>query len=116
MDVHGFQEENIVVLMDDGYHPEPTKDAILAAYKKVVAESQPGDSVFLHYSGHGSSVPDDNGDEADGMDEVLVPLDYQQSGMIRDDHLYDILVAKMPEGVHVVALVSTNYKYQYSKW
>lgn len=47
MDVHGFDEDNIVVLMDDGNHLDPTHDNILAAYKKVVAESKSGDAVFL---------------------------------------------------------------------
>ena len=70
MDVHGFQEENITVLMDDGRHTRPTRENILAAYKKVVAESQSGDVVFCHYSGHGGKLRDDNGDEKDGYDEV----------------------------------------------
>lgn len=51
MDVHGFEEENITVLMDDGEHIEPTYNNIIRAYKKVVAESESGDAVFLHYSG-----------------------------------------------------------------
>ncbi len=96
----------MTILMDDGQHPEPTKSAILAAYKKVVADSQPGDAIFLHYSGHGSKIEDDNNDEDDGYDEVLVPLDFQKEGMIRDDDLYDIFVKGLPQGVHVVSLVS----------
>ena len=51
MDVHGFQEENITVLMDDGAHTEPTRDNILAAYQKLVDAAEPGDAVFCHYSG-----------------------------------------------------------------
>ena len=37
--------------MDDGKHTQPTKQNILDAYRKVVAESRNGDAVFLHYSG-----------------------------------------------------------------
>ncbi|KAL3916473.1 MAG: hypothetical protein SGARI_007950 [Bacillariaceae sp.] len=99
MDVHGFQEENITVLMDDGQHTRPTRDNIMAAYKKIVAESQSGDVVFCHYSGHGGKLRDDNGDEKDGYDETLVPVDYKTSGQIRDDALYDCLVAPMKAGV-----------------
>ena len=51
MDVHGFEEDNIVLLMDDGNHTEPTRKNIINAYKKVVSESQEGDAIFLHYSG-----------------------------------------------------------------
>lgn len=103
MDVHGFEEENIVILMDDGEHTEPTAANIIDAYKTVVSQAEDGDAIFLHYSGefdrpfsenismieeglinsialcaqynagHGTKIRDDNGDEADGYDEALVP-------------------------------------------
>lgn len=64
-DVHGFEDENITILMDDGNHTMPTRENILAAYSKLVEESQPGDAVFCHYSGHGGKLKDDNGDEGE---------------------------------------------------
>jgi len=51
VDVHGFKDENITVLMDDGVNTSPTKENILNAYRTLVAESQPGDVAFCHYSG-----------------------------------------------------------------
>ena len=108
MKVHGFEESNITVLMDDGKHTPPTKDAILAAYKQVVSDSEPGDAIFLHYSGHGSKIADTSGDEEDGYDEVLVPLDFQEVGMIADDDLYNLFVKGLPQGVHVVSLVRST--------
>mmetsp|Transcript_4038 Transcript_4038/g.5802 ORF Transcript_4038/g.5802 Transcript_4038/m.5802 type:complete len:318 (-) Transcript_4038:207-1160(-) len=98
-DVHGFEDENITILMDDGNHTVPTRENILAAYSKIVEESQPGDAVFCHYSGHGGKLKDDNGDEADGYDETLVPVDYKTAGQIRDDLLYKNLVGGFKEGV-----------------
>ena len=47
----GFQEGNVVVLMDDGYHTRPTRMNILNAYRNVAAATQAGDAVFCHYSG-----------------------------------------------------------------
>ena len=108
-DYYGFQDEDITVLVDDGDHRPPTRANILAAYETVVRQSQAGDAIFLHYSGHGTKLPDDNGDEDDGYDEALVPLDFKQAGMIRDDLLYDIIVKGLPPGVHVVALVSLHW-------
>lgn len=105
MDVHGFEEDNIVVLMDDGDHTEPSAENIINAYKTVVSESEDGDAIFLHYSGHGTKLRDDNNDEADGYDEALVPRDFQSSGMIRDDDLYDMLIKALPDGVHMVSLM-----------
>jgi len=105
MDVHGFDEENIIILMDDGEHIEPSKDNIIKAYETVVAQSEENDAIFLHYSGHGTKLRDDDSDEADGYDEALVPRDFQSAGMIRDDDLYDILVKPLEDGVHMVSLM-----------
>ena len=66
MDVHGFEESNMTVLLDDGVHSDPTKDNILDAYRNIVKDSQPGDCVYCHYSGHGGKLKDDGNDEADG--------------------------------------------------
>ena len=64
------------------------------------------DAVFLHYSGHGTKLKDDeHGEEADGYDEALVPLDFQDVGMLRDDDLFDILIKPLPDGVHMVSLM-----------
>ena len=51
MNVWGFQEENITVLMDDGYHHRPTRRNIINAYKDLASASVSGDAVFCHYSG-----------------------------------------------------------------
>jgi hypothetical protein len=105
MAIHGFEEDNITVLMDDGEHESPNRDNILAAYRKLVADSEPGDAIFCHYSGHGAKIKDDDfGEEEDGYDETLVPVDYNSAGMVRDDDIYDILVKPLPDGVHMVCL------------
>ena len=48
---YGIEEGNVVVLMDDGKHTEPTRANILAAYAEAVAISESGDALFCHYSG-----------------------------------------------------------------
>eukprot|EP00567_Pseudictyota_dubia_P004496 CAMPEP_0197439730 /NCGR_PEP_ID=MMETSP1175-20131217/6402_1 /TAXON_ID=1003142 /ORGANISM="Triceratium dubium, Strain CCMP147" /LENGTH=352 /DNA_ID=CAMNT_0042969695 /DNA_START=98 /DNA_END=1156 /DNA_ORIENTATION=+ len=105
MDVHGFEEQNITVIMDDGYHPNPTRANIIAAYTQLVADSEPGDVCFCHYSGHGGKLQDDDGDEDDGYDETLVPLDYQSEGQIRDDDIFNILVGPMQSGVTLTCIM-----------
>lgn len=50
-----------------------------------------GDLVVIFFSGHGSTIEDDNGDEADGLDEVFVMYDVQETDypsaqqVVRDD-------------------------------
>ncbi len=38
--------------------------------------TKPGDTVFIFIGGHGGQIPDDNGDESDGLDEWILPHDY----------------------------------------
>lgn len=56
-------------------------------------------------TGHGGRLRDDDGDEADGYDETLVPLDYEQAGQIRDDDLYNILVGPLRKGVTLTCVM-----------
>lgn len=97
---HRFEDDNIAVLMDDGNHAEPTSANIMAAFRKLVAEAEPGDALFVHYSGHGCSIRDDDRrEEADGRDEALCPIDYQKAGVLRDDDVFETLVAPLAKGV-----------------
>lgn len=50
---------------------------ITGALKKVVKDAHKGDIVYLHFSMHGQPFEDLNGDEADGWDEALIPVDAQ---------------------------------------
>src|SRR5688572_5048466 len=67
----GFKKSDITVLTDKA----ATKKAMMAGIQKLMKASKKGDVALLHYSGHGSNVPDDKKrrDEADGRDEILCP-------------------------------------------
>jgi hypothetical protein len=77
----------------------------MAAFDWIVSVSEPGDTVWIHYSGHGGRLPDDNGDEEDGYDETLIPVDFQSAGQIRDDDVLKHLVKPMREGVTMTCLM-----------
>ncbi len=57
------------------------------------------DQVIIFFSGHGSYVRDDNGDESDQLDDVLVPLDVndlevpRRQDVIVDDQLVQLVNA-----------------------
>jgi len=101
----GFDPSNVKVLMDNGRDQNPTNANIMEAFKWLTDGAQTGDSLFMHYSGHGGSMRDDNGDEADGKDETMVPLDYQSAGQIRDDDIYASLVAQLPQGCQLTVVM-----------
>lgn len=77
--------------------------AMREAIRAIVSSAAKGDTVVIQYSGHGSFVPDTNGDESDGTDECLCPHDINTRGPITDDELYELLSAKAP-GVKLVML------------
>jgi metacaspase-1 len=64
MEVQGFEEKNIALLLDDDKEYLPTKANIFWAIQSLVRNSRSGDVVFTHFSGHGSRVKDENGDES----------------------------------------------------
>ena len=49
----GFQEKDLLILVDDGKHYAPTRKNILDSFAKICQYSEAGDVVFVHYSGHG---------------------------------------------------------------
>ena len=56
-------------------------------YTPLVQGGRQGDVLLIHYSGHGSNVPDDDGDEADQRDEIVCPADLDWKDPFRDDWL-----------------------------
>ena len=79
----------------------PTKANIVAAFKALAQrEAQPGDQVYIHYSGHGGRAvtlwPEVKG--KDGLDESLVPTDYGQienTDQPEDRYLRDLELAAL---------------------
>lgn len=83
-DLYGFADSDITMLVDGA----ATKAAMTRAMAGLVDSARPGDVLYLHYSGHGSNVPDTNGDETtDHRDEILCPHDLDWSDPLTDDWL-----------------------------
>ncbi len=72
-----FPAEHVTVLSDGVAGAKaPTLGAIRAAFAELTAEVQPGDFVYLHFSGHGTQAPAlDPSTELDGLDELFLPVD-----------------------------------------
>jgi hypothetical protein len=81
---YGFKESQIKVLMDS----QATLEGMRKAFQEWLIDGVgPGDRALFYYSGHGAQVPDLNGDEEDGLDEVLVPYDVRVT-----DHLENVFI------------------------
>ena len=75
------------------YDREATKKGITQALNKLVSQCKTGDIVYLHFSTHGQPFEDVSGDEEDGWDESIVPVDapieYTKGKYEGENHLID---------------------------
>lgn len=78
---------------------QATRDAVLKGIGAAARSLAGGDIFFLSYSGHGGQLPDQNGDEPDGLDETWCLFD----GELVDDELNDQL-ANFKSGVRILVL------------
>jgi hypothetical protein len=110
---NGYLEKNILILQND----KAIKSAIINALADLLKKSAKGDFIYIHFSCHGQQMADDNGDEADGLDEALIPYDakrryvkgeYEGQHHLRDDELgkwLEKIRAKVTNSGNVVVLI-----------
>lgn len=61
----------LTTLLDE----QATFDNITSQLSSFVDKTKKGDIVYLHFSTHGQPIEDLNGDEEDGWDEAIIPID-----------------------------------------
>lgn len=83
----GASDADVQLLLDSA----ATLGNVRNGLRWLETRARPGDVVFLYFSGHGCQAKDDDGDEADGLDEGFVPwdarLDSLETTCLRDDEL-----------------------------
>jgi hypothetical protein len=100
VEVCGFPQKGIRTLLDF----RATKKNIEAGIERLIKGAKGGDVLVLHYSGHGSNVPDKSGDEADRRDEILCPTNLDWKDPLLDDWLRTALDC-VPEGVSLSVIM-----------
>ena len=84
----GFKTGNVKKLVNQ----QATKAAIVDAFKLLASQSESGDIVYIHFSGHGQQMKDVHNDEKDGLDECWIPYDAYRNPCEKDGgekHLTD---------------------------
>ena len=89
----GFQTRALL----DG---QATRAALERELEQLVTGSRPGDVIVFQFAGHGTHVPDLDGDEADGRDEALCPVDFASGALYIDDDVAQ-LIGRLPDGVNL---------------
>ncbi|KAJ4351856.1 uncharacterized protein N0V89_007200 [Didymosphaeria variabile] len=93
--------DNPMVAPDSPYYPSGHN--ILAAMDWLVSE--PGCTLFFHYSGHGGQVEDVDSNRSTGLDDSLVPVDFEYKGQLSSTLLHQHLVTRMAPGCTLFVLM-----------
>ena len=77
---------------------QATYQNITTQLSSFINKTKKGDIVYLHFSSHGQPVEDLNGDEEDGWDEAIVPIDayklYKKGTYEGKNHILDDQINK----------------------
>jgi metacaspase-1 len=101
----GFRPQEIHLLKDE----QVVKPNLRKEWQWLTAGAKAGDTLVFHFSGHGSNVPDRNGDEADRRDEItcLYDMDFNNpASYLSDDEWYDWAQQVNPEA-HLIIIKDT---------
>ena len=96
LDCFGF--DSLHLLLDR----QATPEAVEASLSLLASRAKPGDTVAFTYSGHGTRVPDSDGDEEDGYDEAIV----LQGALYTDDQIA-VALSRFKPGVRVVVVADS---------
>jgi hypothetical protein len=92
---YGYRPQDITH-MTDHTPVKPTRNNILKAINDL--HNSGATRLFFSYAGHGGQIGDRDGDETDGKDEFIAPIDFRSSSVIKDDVLFDMLVKPLKNG------------------
>ena len=81
--INGVEDINLLspILKKQGFSTitlldqQATFSNVILRLSQFINKTRKGDIVYLHFSTHGQPIEDINGDEEDGWDESIVPID-----------------------------------------
>jgi hypothetical protein len=102
-----FRPEDVRTLTNS----DASRDAIIQAFQDwLVRGTKPGDLALFYFTGHGTQVLDQNGDEDDGFDEALCPYDIvpnqstaEKAKVLLDDKIGEMIMAMKDRTVVFIA-------------
>ena len=99
-----------ITLLNDETPEKPTKQNILNGLQTLLKNTESGDTAFFMFSGHGTRTADLNGDEKDGQDEIILPIDgITLDTCILDDELNKLIRNTLKPGAKLVALFDSCF-------
>ena len=116
----GFDLAMTKVLVDDrnfiARTGNPDRRTIEKELNWLIDGAKPGDHLFLHFAGHATQVPQQQASHHQSRQQernnssfcdAIVPVDYQKSGYITDDFLFENFFTKVPPGCRLTCVFDT---------
>lgn len=128
IEVRGYAKESITKCIDrdtpeDLYRT--STQGMVESVRELIERSHKEDldEVFFTYSGHGSQVRDYTGKEEDGMNEIILPWNFQTGGYISDDVIHNALCKMNPKTrvicifdcCHSGSMADIEFKYMFDR-
>lgn len=108
LNLMGFDDSQIHKLLDS----QATSKNVIREFEGWLRKGvRPEDRVVFYFSGHGSNTPDLDGDETDGVDEVLVTHDVRRikqkgrsalKGVVTDDKMASLIGNIASENIWII--------------
>ncbi|MGF1529650.1 MAG: caspase family protein, partial [Candidatus Competibacterales bacterium] len=106
-------DADVTLLIDESAQ----RQAIWAAWERMVQRAQAGDTLWVSYAGHGGQLPARPGSqppEDDALDEVLFLGGYRAEGpggdeLIVDDEWHRRIAAVETQGIDVILVLDSCY-------
>ena len=104
---YGFKAADVHVLRNR----DATRARILAETRKwLIDAAAPGDQSFFFYAGHGSQVRNSRTEEADGLDESIVPSDANTGARdLRDKELAALFGTALDRNIRLTVIFDSCY-------
>lgn len=95
-------------------NPDPTYENIVNIFRQITATAQPGEQVYIHYSGHGGRAktvyPNLKQGSTDQFDEGIVPMDIgdtEGGRYLRDVEMTTLLKRMTDKGLIVTVVLDS---------
>lgn len=102
-----FKGPSVRLLTDEEQWVHPTKAAIIDGCRWLVKGAAPGDSLFFMFSGLGRGHRA-TAETEPAIDTSYAPSDWEESGLLTDDVLYELLVRQLPLGCKLTCLIDAH--------
>ena len=104
------KEDTALLEARSAQEQEPTYENIISAFNEITATAQPGDQVYIHYSGHGGRATSIYPFKQELNDEGIVPMDIgdtEEGRYLRDVEITTLLKRMTDKGLIVTMILDS---------